>query len=258
MGHKIAFFGATGGCANSCLTYSLKNGYDCVALARTPAKLNKMLKEQGVSDDIIMKKLTIIKGDIQNINSIIEVLGGNDSSNSVSAIISGIGGAPALQYSFTTPVTLDNPNICTEFTKNLILAMNKLKQTNNFKKPLLAVVSTTGITSGPDDLPFGYHILYKYLLKIAHLDKTRMENILNEAAAENLFSKIIIIRPTLLIGSHLVEKGIGYLKLKVGTENSPVSGYYISRADVGEWTFQSCIKQGSNLPLGVSIFTLSS
>jgi len=258
MDQIIAFFGATGGCANSCLAYSLQNGYTCSALARNPEKLKSMLQEQGITDDIIAQKLTIVKGNIQETDSINEVITGNGTHSPASVIISGIGGAPTLQYSLTAPITLDNPNICTEFTKNLLSAMYKLKKSDGFNKMLLAVVSTTGITKGPDDLPFGYHILYQYFLKVAHADKAGMEDLLHGAGIKEIFSRVVIIRPTLLTGSHLIGKENGYCKLKVGTDSNPIAGYSISRADVGEWIFQNCIKKGNSNTPGLSTFTLTS
>ncbi|KAI7080755.1 hypothetical protein KC327_g10 [Hortaea werneckii] len=43
----LAFFGATGDCAGYCLAQALNAGYDCRALARTPAKLTASLKNKN-------------------------------------------------------------------------------------------------------------------------------------------------------------------------------------------------------------------
>jgi hypothetical protein len=51
----IAFFGATGGCANACLVHTLNAGYSVAALARTPTKLKTQLLAQGLSEETLSR-----------------------------------------------------------------------------------------------------------------------------------------------------------------------------------------------------------
>lgn len=85
----IAFFGATGGCAGSCLALALAAGYDAVALVRTPSKLASQLAARGVSHDVMAKHLTIVEGGVRDIRAVKETL--NPNGQVVDKIISGIG-----------------------------------------------------------------------------------------------------------------------------------------------------------------------
>jgi putative NADH-flavin reductase len=85
----LAFFGATGDCAGFCLAAALKENYDCIALARTPEKLSQSMTAKGVSQDALSSRLTIIKGDIRDIEAVKQVLVLNGKV--VDTIISGIG-----------------------------------------------------------------------------------------------------------------------------------------------------------------------
>lgn len=248
----IAFFGSTGGCTNSCLALVLTKSKDiqCRALVRTPTKLEAMLKDQGINEDIIKQRLTIIKGDAQDKKSILDTITYNDGKNVVSKIISGIGSSPKMQLSITSPVAIKNPNICENFTKALLEAMPGVSS-----KCSLLAISSTGITDGPDDVPFGYSFLYKYLLKSAHQDKKKMEVLLQRS---KVFDPTVIVRPTLLSGSQKLGSGVGYEKIKAGTDSKPIKGYSISRCDVGDWIYHKFILEGDSLKSGVSIFTLTS
>jgi len=81
----IAFFGATGGCANASLTAALKNGYTCSALARTPSKLSDSLATKGIESS----NLSIIKGDVRDIEAVKKTL--VIDGRVADCIVSGIG-----------------------------------------------------------------------------------------------------------------------------------------------------------------------
>jgi putative NADH-flavin reductase len=70
MTTKLAFFGATGGCAGSCLAAALKGGYICTALARTPSKLENVLLSRGVDKTIMASNLKVVCGDVRDIEAV--------------------------------------------------------------------------------------------------------------------------------------------------------------------------------------------
>ncbi|KAK9357536.1 hypothetical protein V1504DRAFT_471983 [Lipomyces starkeyi] len=151
----IAIFGATRGCANASLVHSLLAGYDVRTLARTPSKLTSQA-HTGLKWETCL-------------------------------IISGLGGKPVLQKSLRRPVTLDNPGICSSSTEALLNALRAAYAENPSTaaiKPLLAYVSTTGITNGPEDVPFGFQFLYHVLLAVPHEDKRKMERTLKSHMAQ--------------------------------------------------------------------------
>ncbi|OQE14903.1 hypothetical protein PENSTE_c032G01635 [Penicillium steckii] len=128
----IAFFGATGGCANACLALTLREGYNAVAMARTPSKLiTQLLDQPGLTQEILDKHLRIQQGDATNIEDVMKTLilqspnstetsvnsnsnpknfnfhmgetGSNSNIRLVSSIISGIGGTPTMTWTKPNP-----------------------------------------------------------------------------------------------------------------------------------------------------------
>ncbi|KAK9312313.1 hypothetical protein V1522DRAFT_283188 [Lipomyces starkeyi] len=259
----IAIFGATGGCANASLVHSLLAGYDVRALARTPSKLTSQLLAQGLTQRILDQHLTILQGDATNVDDVKRTLVSNGKL--VSFIISGLGGKPVLQKSLRRPVTLDNPGICSSSTEVLLNALRAAydeKPSTAAIKPLLAYVSTTGITNGPEDVPFGFRFLYHVLLAVPHEDKREMERTLTSHMAqpeesERLLRGIVGVRASLLTGGIDYKAGKGWRTLRVGTEERPAVGYTIPRSDVGEWIFEELVKNDGGEWVG-KIATLTS
>ena len=87
MPKTIAFFGATGGCALACLEHTLNAGHRAIALARSPEKLSKMLNDRNMG--LMKKDLSIVKGNVRNIEDVIEVL--ETAGKSIDLVISGVG-----------------------------------------------------------------------------------------------------------------------------------------------------------------------
>ncbi|KAK9374320.1 uncharacterized protein V1513DRAFT_84620 [Lipomyces chichibuensis] len=258
----IAILGATGGCANASLVHSLLAGYDVRALARTPSKLTSQLLAQGLTQQILDQHLTIIHGDATNVDDVKRTL--VSSGKLVSLIITGLGGKPVLQKSLRRPVTLDNPGICSSSIEALLSALRAAYDENPSTpahKPLLAYVSTTGITNGPEDVPFGFRFLYHVLLAVPHEDKRKMEYTLKSHMAqpenERLLRGVVGVRASLLTGGIDYKAGKGWKTLRVGTEESPAVGYTIPRPDVGEWIFEELIKRDGGEWVG-KIVTLTS
>jgi hypothetical protein len=248
----IAFFGGTGGCANACLAHTLKEGYNAIALARTPSKLTTQLLTQGLDQATLDRQLTIVKGNATDVAAVKETLFSKKDGTLVSIILSGIGGIPKLQASFCTPLTLENPDICNQTTATIQSALREIyKENSEFKtvKPLLAFVSTTGI-SKKEDVPVGFRFLYHKGLAVPHEDKRKMEAAIlanmNGPETDRVFRGFIAVRPSFLTGDHSIKTGRGWKSLKTGTDENPAVGYTIQRADVGQWMFEEIIRRGGD------------
>ncbi|KAJ5836766.1 hypothetical protein N7447_002792 [Penicillium robsamsonii] len=278
----IAFFGATGGCTNACLAHTLLNGYKARALARTPSKLTTLLLSQhGITEEILSRQLEIIEGDATDVESVTKTLITNSDNTSngactlVTSIVSGIGSSDAPTISFTKEtkcantqmrvpalphIELSNPHITEETTSTLLAALAQISserfaslEAYRAVAPEVTVISTTGHLPGNKDVPFWLRPLYSVLLAIPLADKLQMEKLLDKDVelghAGVLAAGVVVVRPSLLTGDHLVpvcegDKGAGLEKVRAGTERDPAVGYTISRALVGEWIFEEIIKGG--------------
>lgn len=137
--------------------------------------------------------------------------------------------------------TLGPVTICAEATTSILGALADLKPT---QKPLIVVISTTGITAGPRDVPLLQVPFYKLALPRAHQDKTNMEQILANSLAEGASGReeswirgFVAVRPSLLTNG----PAKGEPKLRVGTMSKPAVGYTVSREDVGKWIFNELL-----------------
>jgi hypothetical protein len=260
----VAFFGATGGVAGTILIHTLLAGYKAIALVRKPQKLHDRLKAQEVPENLL-GNLTIVEGNALDVAAVKKTLTAGGPQTLPSVIVSGLGGAPAFTFNWRRPfqfASLDNPTICESGAATLTAALQELyteqsalKVLPQDKKPLLAFVSTTGITRGPEDVPFWIRFLYHQILTIPHVDKKKMENIyradLEQAdASTKLFRSVVGIRPTLLTpydnSPSDYRDALGVDKVRAGTELNPAIGYSIKRGDVGLWVFEMVIKEALN------------
>lgn len=233
----IAFFGATGGCANACLTYTLLNGYNARALARTPSKLTTLLLSQpGITQEILSRQLEIIEGDATDVESITKTLITNSGPSStpngactlVTSIISGLGGTPTMSFTKESKcatiqmrmpalphIELSNPHITEQATRALLAALAKIASERfaSFEAyrdvaPRVTVISTTGNSPGNEDVPVLFRPMYSILLPIPHADKLQMEKLLDKEVglghAGVLAAGVVVVRPSLLTGDHRV------------------------------------------------------
>ncbi|RJE22809.1 UMTA methyltransferase family protein [Aspergillus sclerotialis] len=237
----IAFFGATGGCANSCLVLALRAGYCCTALARNPTKLRDLLRQREIPESTIADNLIITTGDVTDIEPVKETLLSNGGP--VNFIVCGIGGKP----SFENPLrpTLDNPSICQDGMRTILAASRSLAVAETAGKPSLIVVSTTGISGHVRDFPLVMLPLYHWMLKVPHEDKKVMERLIREEmekpAGERGIQNCSVIRPSLLTDG----KEDGLENVQVGFEEAPAVGYTISRKQVGRWMFENLVCKDS-------------
>ena len=236
----IAFFGATGGVTGACLVHTLRAGHKCVALVRTPDKLRKQLEEQGITEPTLSSQLLIVSGSATDKSAVKSTLTVGGAGTLPSIIITGVGAAP--KFGGWRLVTIDQPTLCGDSAKTLVEALTEVyneqpKPTTN--KPSLVFVSTTGISRGVEDVPFGMRFLYHQLLHTPHLDKKQMEDTFRDSTGT--FKSLTGIRPTLLSGTTDVKDVKGLEFVKAGTEDKPATGFSIGRADVGHWMFENLL-----------------
>ncbi|KAI9715585.1 MAG: hypothetical protein M1812_005889 [Candelaria pacifica] len=260
----IAFFGATGGCTNTALTLALQANYHCSALVRTPTKLTAMLEANGITSTTISSNLTITQGDIKDVTTVQKALLPNNTL--VDTIIFGVGGTPTFKPNPLRPGITD-PTICEDGSRTVISALKQIFASpeavqSGTKKPLMAVISTTGISKGKRDIPIAMIPLYHWMLGPAHADKSAMENIMistttttttttstSEGDKNNPLRGFIAIRPSLLTdgkmeASEKVRAGMEDVYGKVvDSDKSPVLGYFISRKNVGGWIFEQVVER---------------
>ncbi|MCJ1316848.1 hypothetical protein MMC15_002169 [Xylographa vitiligo] len=192
-----------------------------------------MLLAKGVSQEQIDSNLQITKGDIRDASTIKPAL--MLDGRIVNIIVSGLGSTPSL----TAKVDW---NICRVGVPNIIDAIASLDSTT---PPFLAVISTTGISKGPRDVPLAFAPLYHIALSSPHEDKRLMEEAVLKAAnklqnEQTVISGYTIVRPSLLIDWK------ENTKLRVGTEEKPTLGYTISRQNVGRWIYEDVIAEGGS------------
>lgn len=254
----VAFFGATGGVANAALVHTLKAGYRAIALVRNPEKLRSQLASQDLDEAIIDKHLTIVQGNALDTAAVKQTLSAGFDADGFSFpthIVTGLGGSPSLTFDWCHPghiATLDNPTICETAARTLITALRQLyaeRPALESKKPLLIFVSTTGVTRGPEDVPFAMRFLYHQVLAVPHKDKKKMEDLYRAEMEKEkqgnagVFRNVVGIRPTLLSGSVSYTDAAGLHKVTSGTEARPALGYSIKRADVGHWIFENLVDE---------------
>lgn len=253
MAPTVAFFGATGDCAGHTLANTLKAGYDCVALARTPEKLEKSMQAKGVSAHAIDQHLTIVEGNARDTEAVKKAL--QVKGQVVDIIVSGIGSNPTLQWSLYRPVVLQDETICEDVTNTILDALSQLKSA---KKPLFVNVLTTGIQpkGKPRDVPLAFTLLYHWLLASPHEDKEKVQEKLIETMqlpeAQRAIRAFVNVKPSLLVDG----EGCGLQTIREGTDETPAVGYTIQRKDVGLWMFERLVKaevKGEWLNKGVSI-----
>ncbi|CAK4013375.1 Hypothetical predicted protein [Lecanosticta acicola] len=239
----IAFFGATGDCAGYCLAAALKAGYDCIALARTPAKLIASQNAKGVSPQALDSHLTIIEGNVKDVAAVKRTLVCNDKM--VDHIVSGIGGTPALQWSYRRPVTLTDTTICQDAGRVILQGATEVsRETKALKKPGFINISTTGISPPevPRDIPFLYIPFYRWALHVPHVDKAVLEEQLREYVQlpenEKGLSGFVNVKPSLLMDG----QGRGLQAIRAGPDEKPAVGYTIQRKDVGDFMFERLVK----------------
>ncbi|KAL2866888.1 uncharacterized protein BJX67DRAFT_354280 [Aspergillus lucknowensis] len=244
----LAFFGATGGCTVACLGPALQDGYNCVALARTPKKLTDLLISRGIPQSTISTHLTIIEGSTTDVNAVTRTLF-PENLPQPDMIISGVGGAP----DFSNPISpkFIGKTVCQDTVRNILSALREATRTaekagEGKKKPVLVCISSTGLTK-ERDIPLAMVPLYNWGLKVPHADKRVMEGIVFEEIArpegERVIRDYVLVRPSFLTNGASQPGKVRILKGKGEGQNTavgiacPFVGYTICRDDVGGFMY---------------------
>ncbi|KAK5048061.1 hypothetical protein LTR84_006251 [Exophiala bonariae] len=253
---SVVFFGATGGVTNSALVHTIQAGYKAAVLVRTPAKLRQQLSDQAIDEMTIAKNLVLNEGNALDVAAVKRTLLSVNAGRLPTYIVSGLGGSPKLNLNMCHPLhlaTLDNPEICATAASTLVTALEEIfteQPALKANKPLLVFLSTTGVTRGPEDVPFAMRFLYHQTLAIPHADKKKMEDIYRGEVEKQdpVFRSVVGIRPTLLSGTVSYTDASGLQGVRSGYEHRPATGYSIKRADVGHWIFQNLIDEATRNP----------
>ncbi|KAL8828874.1 MAG: hypothetical protein Q9170_006412 [Blastenia crenularia] len=251
----IAFFGATGGCTLAALSRSLEAGNHARALARTPSKLQDMLKGRGISQELLDTKLVIIQGNAKDPEAAQKVLV-DDNGQIVDQIVYGIGGKPKFTPRPWAP-TLDDPTVCQDSISSINTALRTIKASGQTKQmPLISAISTTGMSQSRD-IPLMMVPLYHWMLAVPHADKKVLEDRIVEAKEKQLIRDFVIVKASLLTDG----KAHGKTKIRVGWEgkapgtlgDGAAVGYTVSREDVGWFLHESVIANGDGELLGKKV-----
>lgn len=213
-----------------------------------------LLTQHDLSETAIDAHLTIVEGNIKDLATVKRALLG-PSNRPVDIIVNGVGGAPKFQLSLTCPFTLDDPHICEGGMASILSALRFLtadsKTTANDPKPMLVIISATGVSKTRRDTPLPIVPLYHWLGAIPHADKAAMEKLVFEAVGsgdkDEVLASFVVVRPSLLTDGTMR----GADSVRVGWEApsnvdrnapGPAIGYTISRRDVGNWIFEETIQ----------------
>lgn len=223
----IAFLGATGGCGLSALRRCVAAGHTCIALCRTPAKLEALFPERPAN-------LVLRQGNAHDAAAVAAVLTCPAApARLVDAVSFSIGGA------ITMPsMAMDDPDVCKKGVAALLEALAALRADGAAAgRPLLAVVSTTGISAHGRDVPLLLVPFYRLALHAPHEDKRVAERSLFDGP-----ERFVVVRPSLLVDGGKPERRIRvHVEGRGGVEHKEV-GYTISREDVGRWIFENLLE----------------
>ena len=218
---------------------------------RSPSKLGSLLGQCDVSPAVISSNLSIVQGNVKDQAAVSKSL--VVDHRVVDLIVFGIGGLPVFKPNPLRP-TLDDPTICQDATNTILAALREVRagrsssSSSDAGKPLMIVISTTGISPNGRDVPLALVPLYHWMLPIPHADKRAMEKTLIDTvpSSSSPIRGFVVVRASLLTDAKL----LGVDKVRVGWEidghkekgGKPAVGYSIGRADVGNWIYERLIK----------------
>jgi nucleoside-diphosphate-sugar epimerase len=217
----IAFLGAATGVGLAALKNTLAAGHRCVALARTPSKLNDALGFVLASN----ANLKVIHGNAHDLDIVRQLLKKEDG-NIVDAVVSTIGARPVPGKM----LSIEDPHVCGKAMKVLLQALAELRAEGASGKPLVVACSTTGMSKFGREVPLSMVPFYSLALKVPRADKQVMEDALVDSGEE-----FTIVRPSLL------QNGESDKTIRVGIEDPKTGrevqemGFAISREDAGRW-----------------------
>ena len=162
----------------------------------------------------------------------------------------------AVSFSIGAPVdfaklgAMEDPHVCAKGMQALLDAIRQLRDEGREGRPLLAVVSTTGVSARGRDVPLLFVPFYHLGLRVPHADKKVVEDMV--AASGEQF---VLVRPSLLTdgdGAEGKEIRVGVEDLVEGWRVKAV-GYVISREAVGRWLYENVLAEEGGEYLGKAV-----
>lgn len=204
---RVSVLGGSKGCSRAMVIQGLDQ-HQFKLLVRNPDTMDYTQEQKS--------KLTTIQGDALDPIAVKETISNTD------VIIFSIGSA----FNFKN-LSMVNPGLCHDTMTVVLKVLDELDETERPKR--IVVISTTGLEN-MKEVPYLLRPLY-HMLHAPHKDKKELERLVQ---TENKHvPDWIIVRPSLLTDGKLVGK----YKAEVG-----ISGYTISRQDVGHFLLNQCIE----------------
>ncbi|ORE14035.1 hypothetical protein BCV71DRAFT_150285, partial [Rhizopus microsporus] len=122
------------------------------------------------------------------------------------------------------------PDLCRDTMTVFLEVVDRLPEEDRPKR--LVVVSTTGL-DGMSEVPYLFRPMYRFLLHEPHMDKLELEKLVTGEKNKHIHNWILV-RPSLLTDGGLKGK----YRAKEG-----ISGYTISRKDVGHFLLHQCLEE---------------
>ncbi|GAA5801483.1 hypothetical protein EDC94DRAFT_327175 [Helicostylum pulchrum] len=205
---RVAIFGASRGCAHAMVAQGLAKGdHTFKLLIRKPENLDFTEDQKA--------KLTIIEGDANDAVAVKQTIVDTE------VIVYSIGSA-----FITSSRTMVSPGLCRDTMTVILQVIEQLAEEERPKR--LIAVSSTGLND-MSEVPLLFRPIYKLLLHEPHQDKKELERLVSD---NSFISNWILVRPSLLTDGKLEEKY---------RADEGISGYTISRLDVGHFLLNQCL-----------------
>lgn len=206
---------------------------------RNPQKLIDLLATHGISPETISSRLTVITGNIKDPVNVSQTI-----LPATAIIVSGLGVSSVRKQGAWFPV-IDDWTTCQDGVST-ILEVLRLRRAADVK-PLLVIISTTGISKFGRDIPLPMVPLYHCMLSVPHKDKEAMELMVvdamnNERDNDAIIGEYVIVRPSLLTNGP-VREGAVRADIEDGNVAKKAIGYTISRKDVGGYIFEEVVQK---------------
>ena len=227
MGETITFIGASSGCGHSALTAALAAGDTCIALCRVPSKLDSLASSYPGT-------LIVKSGNAHDVSAVASCL--VHEGRMVDAVSTSIGSTVDLKT-----FRMADPDVCKRGMSTLLEALQRVRRENmgeSESRPLLSIVSTTGIAAAGRDFPLLLYPLYHYMLAAPHVDKKVMEETVAGSG-----ERFVLVRPSLLVDGDCEARAVrvGVADVRSGNVESKEVGYAISRGAVGRWMYANVL-----------------
>ncbi|PHH73700.1 hypothetical protein CDD82_5320 [Ophiocordyceps australis] len=232
----IVFLGATGGCGLSALRRALDQGHECIALCRQAERLvQHFCTDQEDGDESrVPDNLIIRQGDAHDWAAVASCLQRPSNGQLVDAVCSSIG-------STVSPWTLGmrQRDVCLLGIEALVQAIKRQRDRAGARswRPLVVMVSTTGISAHGRDVPLALVPLYRLVLHAPHRDKRAAE-----AQAQQSGERLVVVRPSLLVDGRDERAVRVHVEGAAGVERREI-GYTISRQAVGGWMYGNLLSK---------------